>query len=533
MPTGHFSGERDQPSRIENSRADQRLLFAIDARQAPPQDFRHRTSKFACFAQHCGILMADSASSQASSRHPEAPSNWAGRRVTVIGLGRHGGGLGAVKFLVSQGASVTISDHASDKLLAPTLEQLAGLSLEAVHLGGHDARDFDRCDAVLVNPAVPPNHELLTRVRRRGVLVTSEIELCLRYCRAPIVGITGSNGKSTTVMMTTHVLRAGGINAWAGGNLGGSLLPILDQIRENDWVVLELSSFQLAHLNHDAPLPKIGCITNCTPNHLDWHGSFENYAQAKQRLLSAEQVFVGADQCDLSAAQACHAQAASSSMNLPVARVPETTKRSKPVWPDERLPELLVPGVHNRANAACAASIAHVVGIDDQTIQTALARFQGLDHRLQFVGQTQGRFFFNDSKSTSPAATLAALAAMSTPVWLLVGGIAKGVDFGIFAAEMQHGTHGIACFGTDGPLLRDALQKARDQQTVSCHETLADAFSWCWRQSAPGDTILLSPACASWDQFTDFEDRGRAFCTLVAALDRPDIGSDLPNHRAK
>jgi UDP-N-acetylmuramoylalanine--D-glutamate ligase len=429
-----------------------------------------------------------------------AAHNWNGRRVTLMGLGRHGGGLGAARYLAQRGAILTISDSADAVAISPSLADLTGLPIHAAHVGRHDPSDFQHADVVVVNPAVRPDHPCLQIAREAGATLTSEIELFLERCPAHVIGVTGSNGKSTTVTMLAEILRAAGRATWLGGNLGGSLLGDLDHMAADDWVVLELSSFQLVHLSDQAPLPEIALLTNCTPNHLDWHGAFAEYATAKGRLLAAPRVVLNS--CDSVTSEWLASDAGG----------------AMPSWPLAHIPTLRVPGNHNRQNAACAAAVAEVAGVDARIITEALTEFRGLEHRIEWIGEVRGRHFYNDSKATSPGATLAAIAALEQPVWLLAGGVSKGTDFTELAATVVAHTQGAALFGSARRELCACLKEARADYPAACDETLAESLAWCLDRSASGDAILLSPACSSFDQFQDFTDRGHVFRRLVAAL---------------
>lgn len=417
-----------------------------------------------------------------------------------MGLGRHGGGLGAARYLAQRGAQLTISDSADAGALSASLAQLADVPIHAIHVGRHDPRDFEIADVVVVNPAVRPDHPCLQIARNAGATLTSEIELFLERCPAHVIAVTGSNGKSTTVTMLAEILRAAGRTTWLGGNLGGSLLVDVDCTTAADWVVLELSSFQLAHLSDRAPLPEIALVINCTPNHMDWHGGFEEYAAAKGRLLAARHVVLNAHDPVVGARFATACDGANSS------------------WPLDRLPVLRVPGNHNRQNAACAAAVAEVAGVEPRFIAAALADFHGLEHRIEWVAEVHGRQFYNDSKATSPGATVAAIAALDRPVWLLAGGVSKGTGFAELAAAVVAHTQGAALFGSARREIHDSLKAVRVNYSATCFETLSESLAWCFDRSAPGDAILLSPACASFDQFEDFTDRGRIYRRLVAAL---------------
>ena len=208
-----------------------------------------------------------------------------GQRATVMGLGRHGGGVGAARYLAEQGARVTVTDLADADALADSLDELAGAGIERFHLGGHREADFTEADLVVVNPAVRPDNPFVELARTAGARITSEIELFLDACPAPVIGVTGTTGKSTTAAMIAAALDAAGRRSWLGGNIGRSLLADLPRIRSDDWVVLELSSFQLHWLGENVRWPRLAVLTNFAPNHLDWHGSVEHYRQSKQRLL--------------------------------------------------------------------------------------------------------------------------------------------------------------------------------------------------------------------------------------------------------
>jgi UDP-N-acetylmuramoylalanine--D-glutamate ligase len=433
-------------------------------------------------------------------------NRWMGRRVTLMGLGRHGGGVAAARYLASQGAHVTISDAADRRALGESLAQLKDLPIAAIRLGGHDPVDYEAAEMVVVNPAVRPEHPCLQVARANGVGLTSEIELFLDCCPGKVIGVTGSNGKSTTSSMLAEILQSAGRRTRLGGNIGRSLLGELDQMTAEDWVVLEMSSFQLAHLSASARLPEIAVVTNLSPNHLDWHGSYRAYISAKRRLVvenSPKSLVVLNEHDPITASWAALAHG-----------------RTLASWPLERIPPLPIPGVHNRQNAACAAAAAEAVGVDPATIWRTLANFRGLEHRLQLVAEISGRRFYNDSKSTAPQATIAALAALAGPTWLLVGGHPKGADFDKLAAIVVQRARGAALFGAARENLQSALRSTDAAFNAWSTEQLADALAWCWRQSKPGDSILLSPACASYDQFRDFVERGEMFAQLVSALDR-------------
>jgi len=429
---------------------------------------------------------------------------FSGQRVTVMGLGRHGGGVAAARWLAAQGAIVTVTDLADERALADSLTALRGAAVARYQWGGHRERDFREADMVVVNPAVRPRDRWVELAAAAGAKITSEIELFLNRCPGRVVGVTGSNGKSTTAAMTAAMLAADGRRVWLGGNIGRSLLGELESIGADDWIVLELSSFQLHWLSAQARLPEAAIVVNCTANHLDWHASWPDYVAAKQRLL-AEQVPGG--------------------VAVVNDRDPETARwgslvrgRLTKPWDDACIPPLGVPGDHNRTNAGGAAAAAEALGCAPQAIARALREFRGLPHRLELVAEIAGRKFYNDSMATTPESVVAAVNALGPRVWFLVGGYDKGVDYRAMIARLAGGARGAAFYGA----VRDKLAELMSQQDGAClHETratLADALDWCWERSQPGDAIVLSPGCASYDQFRDYRHRAQAFVEAARAL---------------
>jgi UDP-N-acetylmuramoylalanine--D-glutamate ligase len=446
--------------------------------------------------------------------------DYRGRRVTVMGLGHFGGGLSAARWLARQGARVTVSDAAGEAALAPVLAGLADVPIAALHLGGHQETDFQDAELVVVNPAVRPGNRFLEIARRAGAELQTEIGLFLRACPAPVIGVTGSNGKSTTAAMTAAILKAAGVRAWLGGNIGGSLLEELDRIHGDDWVVLELSSFQLWHLADDVPMPHVAVVTGCRPNHLDWHESYAHYVAAKQRILA------GQTTADAAVLNPFDAEVGSWGRLV--------RGRQLPLPPLESLPNLLLPGQHNLLNAACAAAAAAVAvaageprGLSPRLPDVAtdaifpvrgLETFAGLPQRLEWFAVVDGRQFYNDSASTTPESTVAALEALERPPWLLAGGADKGCDFGPLVKAIARAARGVALFGAVAEMLRGRIAEEEGRLPCVAVGTMAEALRWCWDRSQSEDRILLSPACSSHDQFGNFRQRGEQFVALVSAL---------------
>ena len=483
--------------------------------------------------------------------------NYRGQRVTIMGLGHFGGGVAAARWLAAQGALVTISDAADENALADSLPLLADVPIAAMHLGGHRADDCERAELVVVNPAVRPDSPWLYVARQSGARLCTELELFIENCPAKIIGVTGSNGKSTTAAMIASILKqtlpspfgrgAGGEGgrAYLGGNIGGSLLDELPTMTPRDWAVLEISSFQLWHFAPRTPhAPREASahgvcrihgtvVTGCSPNHLDWHGSFPEYVAAKQRIFSGQT----AD--DFAVLNTFDAEVASW---LPLIR-----GRAVPLPPLDTLPPLSVPGEHNRINAACAAAAAAAIGCDDADIRRGLEMFRGLPQRLEQMATIDDRRFYNDSTATTPESTIAALRSLAgargteevvaktcsipetchrqippspcaASVWLMAGGKSKGFDFRPLAAEIVRHACGAAFFGSARNELLELVAAVNARFPCVSVETMQEALDWCWRRSRPGEAIALSPACASTDQFRNFRERGQQFAQLVDNL---------------
>ena len=433
---------------------------------------------------------------------PVAPRNLANLRVTVVGLGRFGGGVGVTRWLCSQGARVTVSDAAAAEALAESVRDLEGLDV-ALHLGAHDERDLLDADLLVVNPAVPKGIPLLARAAAASVPRTSEINLFLERCPARMAGVTGTAGKSTTTAMLGAML-ARRFTTHVGGNIGVSLLGGLDEMCGDHVVVLELSSFQL----EDTPLagisPHVALVTNLAPNHLDRHETYEAYARAKRNIFRFQR---DGDVLLLNAA--CEDLA---SWRAPgAARTEFFDAAGEPF-------DLALPGAHNQANAQAAWAAARQFGIDRATAAEALRDFTPLPHRLQFVAERDGVRYYNDSKCTTPQGAVVAMAAFAprTAV-MIVGGYDKGVSFDSLGAALAEGAKAVVALGATGGQIAGAVEAARDGDTptVEIAADLPAAVALAAGRAGAGDAVLLSPACASYDMFTNYEHRGAAFVDLV------------------
>jgi UDP-N-acetylmuramoylalanine--D-glutamate ligase len=439
------------------------------------------------------------------TRKPAPPTAVKDRRVTVVGLGRFGGGVGVTRWLAGQGAVVTVSDKADASQLAESVAAIEDLDV-TLHLGEHLLNDFTKADLLVVNPAIPKNHPLLAAAAEASVPRTSEINLFMECCDAPIVGITGTVGKSTTTAMTGKVL-AERFTTHVGGNIGKSLLEDLPNIEPDHVVVLELSSFQLEDLPIIARSPNVALVTNILPNHLDRHGEMHHYAQAKKNIFR----FQGkGDTLILNRAD--------EEMAAWAAEAPHDNVEYFDPDPAEPF-ELLVPGRHNQANAQAAWTVAKKFGVGRGAAEDVLREFAGLEHRLQFVSELNGVRYYNDSKCTTPAGAVVALESFPPrSAIMLLGGSDKGVSFAELGAALAERARGVVAFGATRGAILAAVEKARIDRHLPETTSAADlpaAVEAAEKFAHSGTVVLLCPACASYDQFVNYEQRGEAFIELV------------------
>jgi UDP-N-acetylmuramoylalanine--D-glutamate ligase len=454
-----------------------------------------------------------------------------GKRVTVMGLGSFGGGVGAVRFLVSRGALVTVTDLLTKEELAESLAEIGDCDLEELHLGGHVDADFTDADLVVVNPAVPPASRFLEVARRSHVPLTTEIALFWQFNRSRTAGVTGSNGKSTTAAMLHSILVAAGMRSRLGGNIGRSLLPEVDTIGPEEWAVLELSSFQLADLDRLPASPNVAVVTNFAPNHLDWHGSLADYRRAKRSILRwqspGDVAVLNQDDGEVSGWSSFGRTLWFGSQDRARDGIFQRGEQHllRLDGREEELPLrrwLRLPGEHNVQNAMAAACAAVAMGAEIEAVRRGLESFcasGGLPHRLQLVAEAGGRIFYNDSLATTPEAAVFALQSFSQPIVLLAGGYDKQIDLSAMAATIASRAKAVALMGQTADLLACLLESQSGGQGPAYKEcrTFAEAFDWAVAQSGPGDVVLLSPGCASYDWFRNYADRGRQFVALVEA----------------
>lgn len=447
-----------------------------------------------------------------------------GVRALVVGLGRSG--LAAARLLLSRGARVTIADRRSAAELEPRSSEARVLGAR-VEEGGHPATLADRHDLVVVSPGVPLADPLFARSRERGVPVWGEVELASRFCRGRILGVTGSNGKSTVTSMIGTVLRGAGVPGGTGGNLAAPLAELLSLDAGDAVHAVELSSFQLESI--DAFRADVAIIVNLSPDHLDRYASFDEYARAKARLLESqdEQGFAILNADDPASERFgpyVRGRLHHFSLEREVERgafmregvlVLRTEGGQETLL---RAAELPVPGEHNVANALAAALACRLAGCGREAIADGLGRYRALPHRLEFVARVGGVDFYDDSKATNVESAARALESFGgRGLHVILGGKDKGADWPALRPLLESRVRRVLLVGQAAASIRHALEG-----TVDLHDcgTVPRAVRAGLAGARPGEVVLLSPACASFDQYRSFEERGEDFRREVEALAR-------------
>ena len=447
-----------------------------------------------------------------------------GKKVLVVGLGKSG--LAAALFLRRRGALVTVSDIRSADQLAKEIPALieAGIMVEA---GGHGLLTFRRQDLIVVSPGVPIDTPELVQARQLGLPVIGELELAARFLKGQTLAVTGSNGKTTTTTLLGEIIDASGLPTLVGGNIGVPVISLIEQSTDEGWTVLEVSSFQLETTVDFHP--EIAVILNITPDHLDRHGSFENYARAKERIFArqtAEDYLVlnadnsrAADAASRAAAKVYWfsiehpvTQGAFLEQGFVVYRAAENEATEK-IIPARAIP---LKGTHNVENVLAAVCAARLVGVPADLIGRAIENFRAVEHRLEYVTTRNRVEFYNDSKATNVDATAKAVSAFSGGIHLILGGKDKGSDYTQLSELLRERVSAVYTIGSAAAKIESHLRGV-----VSIHscETLDKAVHVAAAAARPGEIVLLAPACSSFDQFENYEQRGQVFKKLVKELE--------------
>ncbi len=435
----------------------------------------------------------------------------------VLGLARTG--LETARFLVRQGAEVLVSDHKNERELQKEVETLAGLPIRFL-LGGEEKAWLDGVDVLIPSPGVSPGNPLLREAGRREIGVLSEIEIASRFLPASLVAITGTNGKSTTTTLIGEILKAKGLRVFVGGNIGA---PLIGYVSGSwDWGVVEVSSFQLEWVERFRP--RIAVLLNLSEDHLDRYADFASYCAAKERIFAAqdeEDIAILNRNDPLVWSMRERIRARLVSFGWEEAREGVFAKEGEIIWRDENgeerfpLSRVKIHGVHNVENLMAAIAVAELIRVPKEIIQKVIEAFPGLEHRLEFAREVKGIRFYNDSKGTNVGAVLKSLASFSAPIVLLAGGVDKKGDYRILEDAVRKKVRKLILFGEAKGIIRKALGHLAETVVV---ETLEAAVQVAYKNALPGDVVLLSPACSSFDMFHNYAERGRAFKALVQKL---------------
>ena len=443
-----------------------------------------------------------------------------GKKVLVVGLGKSG--LAAALFLRRQGAHVTVSDIRSAEALAKDIPALLeeGINVEA---GGHGLLTFRRQDLIVVSPGVPLDTPELVQARNFGRPIIGELELAARFIKGKILAVTGSNGKTTTTSLLGEILEKAGIPTLVGGNIGVPVVSLVEESTEQTWNVLEVSSFQLetTHQFH----PAIAVILNITPDHLDRHGSFENYALAKERIFAEQDQN---DYCVLNADNMRAAAAAERSKakvywfslehpaeqgawveNGAIVFKPSRDAQAEHVMPLSGIP---LKGEHNVENVLAAVCAARLAGASAEAVRKGVEEFKAVEHRLEYVATLNGVEVYNDSKATNVDATAKAIAAFPGNIHLILGGKDKNSDYTTLSQLLRERVKAVYTIGSAAAKIESQL---RGVVAIHSCENMEKAIGAIAAAAHPGDIVLLAPACSSFDQFESYEHRGRVFKQLV------------------
>jgi UDP-N-acetylmuramoylalanine--D-glutamate ligase len=462
-----------------------------------------------------------------------------GKRVLVVGLGKSG--VASALFLKAHGARVTVSDTKSGDELRNEIPVLLDHGI-TVETGGHGERTFHGQDLIVVSPGVPVDAPPLVQARALGESVIGEIELAAQFLPGPIVAITGSNGKTTTTALTGEIMTAAGFPALVGGNIGTPAISLAERAQPETVVVLEVSSFQLETIQTFRP--KVAVVLNVTPDHLDRHGTLEAYVDAKARIFENQQasdfaVLNADDPTCVALAARTQAQVFWFSRQKEVRQGawvrdgaiifrdarkdakhgPSSGADSVFIGPNERqtlmlVSEIPLKGAHNLENVLAAACASVLMGCTPEKIRQAVRDFKAVEHRLEFVATVRGVDYYNDSKATNVDATIKALESFPANIHLILGGKDKGSDYTVLNDLLRQRVKRVYTIGAASAKIESQIKGVE----VFHAETLENAIRKASAAAQPGDVVLLAPACASFDQFKDYEHRGKIFKDVVRGL---------------
>lgn len=452
--------------------------------------------------------------------------NLADKKVVVMGLGEKTG-VATAEFLARQKAEVLVSDVKSNGELQGELGKLADYEIE-FDLGGHSSKVVTNTDLIVISPGVPSDIPILEEARSLGIPIISEIELAYRFCKAPIMAITGTNGKTTTTTLTGEIFTAAYKEVAVRGNIGHPLIEDITSLSDKGVVIAEISSFQLENIKDFRP--KISLILNLTPDHLNRHGSFEDYIAAKKKIFSNQQQ---SDYTVLNYDDKLIRELTSETEGQ-VVYFSRRSKLDNGIYVEEgeiinnltadketliQIDETGIKGPHNLENTLGALTVALLSGINSGVIKRVLKKFSGIEHRIEEVAVIEGRKYINDSKATNPAAAMKALETFSAPITLIAGGMDKKADLTEFAVSITENVKNLILLGETATKIKKEVLKF-GFNNIKQVTSIGEAVKTAKEVSVNGSIVLLAPGCASWDMFESYKERGNKFKKEVMSLRR-------------
>jgi len=454
------------------------------------------------------------------------PLNVNGKRVLVVGLGKSG--VASALFLQQQGAKVTVSDSKQEDQLRNEIPILLdhGITVES---GGHGDRTFRQQDLIVISPGVPVDASALEPARKLGIPIIGEVELATRYLKGSLVAITGSNGKTTTTALAGDVVAAGGAKTLVGGNIGTPAITLVSESSDQSYTVLEISSFQLETIEQFHA--RVAVVLNVTPDHLDRHGTFQAYWEAKRRI------FENQDADDFAVLNADDPEAAKMAAGLKAqlrwfSRKEEVesgafVRGEKIFYKDARgereimsVRDMQLKGAHNVENVLAAVAIGSILGIAPAKIREAVSNFKAVEHRLEFVANINGVDYYNDSKATNVDATIKALESFPRGIHIILGGKDKGSDYSVLKPLLEERVKRVYTIGAAAEKIEAHIAGSAE---ITRAVTLDNAVRKAAETATPGDVVVGAPAGASFDQFTSYEHRGKVFKDLVQQLAKKQV----------
>jgi UDP-N-acetylmuramoylalanine--D-glutamate ligase len=447
--------------------------------------------------------------------------NLSGQRILVIGLGKTG--IASARFLAGKGAVVVVTDEKPLSELKDAISEL-GNAYANCEFCKYEPDILARVDMIIPSPGVPPSNILLVEAVNKKIPILSEIELAYRFLKPPMIAITGTNGKTTTTTLIGKLLARGGKKAFVGGNIGNPLIGYVDGKQDDDYAVVEVSSFQLQWIQYFHPF--ISILLNTTCDHVNYHGSFEAYRMTKERIFENQEksdlAILNADEprsSVLAKNMSSKVQFFSTSTNVTKGMyldhntlINYTTGNDREVYP---LDMIKIPGLHNIENVMASIMAARECGCSPGNIISAIADFKGISHRIEFTCEKNGVAFYDDSKGTNVGAVVRALETFSRPIILLLGGRDKEGDFETLSPLVGEKVKELVLFGEARDRINDLIGGIVKTSKAT---TLKEAIEIAYHNSSPGDIVLLSPGCASFDEFSNYKERGRFFKDAVKNL---------------